>query len=87
MIILATVCTSAVSMCQTPLIQDPLDGVVDGVNVLSAYSAIFQLRAPSKNYVHLRGDFNEFAINNASLMHQSLDGTRHSLLICPVPSA
>ena len=59
-IILASVCTTAVAMCQTPLIQNPPDEVVDGVNVLSAYSAIFQLRAPGKDYVHLRGDFNGF---------------------------
>lgn len=69
------------AVCQTPLIQDPPDGIVDGVNVLSAYSAIFQLRAPGKDYVHLRGDFNGFAINNASLMHQSVDGTRHWLQV------
>ena len=63
----------------TPVIQDPRR-IVDGVNVLSAYSAI-QLRAPGKDYVHLRGDFNGFAINNASLMHQSVDGTRHWLQV------
>ena len=80
-IILSTVCTTSVAVCQNPLIQDPPDGIIDGVNVLSAYSAIVQLRAPGKDYVHLRGDFNGFAINNASLMHQSVDGTRHWLQV------
>ena len=81
LIICATVCTTVVALSQNPLVQDPPAGIVDGVNVLSGYSAIFQLRAPGKDYVHLRGDFNGFAINNASLMHQSLDGTRHWLQV------
>jgi len=62
---------------QSPQIIDPPSGIIDGVNVLSATSVIVQLRAPDKDYVHLRGDFNGFAINDNSLMHISEDGNRH----------
>ena len=76
-ITVAALLFAALSLGQSPLIQDPPDGIVDGVNVLSPTSAIIQLRAPGKDYVHLRGDFNGFAINDASLMNQSVDGTKH----------
>ena len=72
---------TAVILGQAPLVQDPPEGIVDGVNVISPTSAIIQLRAPGKDYVHLRGDFNGFAINEASLMNQSVDGTRHWLQV------
>ena len=62
---------------QTPVVQDPPAGMVDGVNVLNGSSVVVQLRAPGKDYVHLRGDFNNFAVNDASLMHRSVDGNFH----------
>ena len=40
------------------IIQDPPAGTIDGVNILSPTSAVFRLRAPGKDHVHLRGDFN-----------------------------
>lgn len=69
------------SLAQTPIVQDSPSGTLDGVNVLSPTSVIIQLRAPGKDYVHLRGDFNGFAINDASLMNVSTDGTKHWLQI------
>ncbi len=57
---------------QTPM--DPPAGIQDGLNILSPTSAIFQLRAPGKTQVHLRGDFNNWAIGADNLMHPSLDG-------------
>lgn len=81
MITVVAVLVAVMSSGQSPLIQDPPEGTVDGVNILSPVSAIIQLRAPGKEYVHLRGDFNAFAINDASLMNQSEDGTKHWLQV------
>ena len=39
---------------QTPTVLDPPPGTVDGVNILDDNTAIVQLRAPGKSYVHLR---------------------------------
>jgi len=64
---------------QTPIVLDPPAGTVDGVNVINGSTVIVQLRAPGKDYVHLRGDFNNFTSNNASLMRKSVDGNRHWL--------
>ena len=73
---------TSLSLCaQTPIVQDPPDGTLDGVNILSPTSVIIQLRAPGKEYVHLRGSFNGFAINDESLMHVSQDGNRHWLQV------
>lgn len=78
-ITIAAVLTTVMNLAQSPLILDPPEGIIDGVNVLSPTSVIIQVRAPFKDFVHLRGDFNGFAINDASLMNVSQDGTRHWL--------
>ena len=64
-------------IAQTPIVLDPPAGTMDGVNILDDNTAIVQLRAPGKSYVHLRGDFNNFVINNSSLMRMSTDGNLH----------
>jgi len=56
------------------LIQNPPPGRVDGVTVLSPDRAHFQLRAPAKDHVNLRGDFNDWAISGDFLMNRSTDG-------------
>ena len=66
---------------QTPQVMNPPEGTVDGLNILSPNSAVFRLRAPGKDHVHLRGDFNNFAINAGSVMHKSPDGNTHWLQI------
>ena len=68
-------CTACVALGQTPIVLDPPAGTVDGVNVINASTVIVQLRAPGKDYVHLRGDFNNFTSTNGSLMRKSVDGT------------
>ena len=68
-------------MGQTPIVLDPPAGTVDGVNVINGSTVIVQLRAPGKEYVHLRGDFNNFTSNTASLMRKSVDGNYHWLQI------
>ena len=78
---LAAFCVHAAAIAQTPQIIDPPEGTVDGLNILSPNSAVFRLRAPGKDHVHLRGDFNNFAINTGSLMHKSSDGNTHWLQI------
>ena len=61
---------------QTPIVLDLPAGTVDGVNVINGSTVIVQLRAPGKDYVHLRGDFNNFTSNTSSLMRKSVDGNR-----------
>ena len=56
------------------LLADPPTGMEDGISVLSPQRAHFQLRAPSKDHVHLRGDFNGWEISEEFLMNRSLDG-------------
>ena len=55
------------------LIADAPPGRPDGITVLPD-RAHFQLRAPSKDHVHLRGDFNGWQIESGNLMNRSLDG-------------
>ncbi len=54
--------------------QDPPAGRVDGVTVLAPDRAHFQLRAPAKDHVNLRGDFNGWQVDSGFLMNRSLDG-------------
>ncbi len=63
------------------IIQDPPAGTVDGVNILSPTSAVFRLRAPGKDHVHLRGDFNDWVIGEDNLMKRSVDGNTHWLAV------
>lgn len=56
------------------LIQDPPEGRKDGIEVLGPDRAHLQLRAPAKDHVHVRGDFNNWAIESDYLMNRSLDG-------------
>ena len=69
------------SIAQTPIIADPPAGTLDGVNILSGTSVVIQLRAPSKQYVHIKGDFNSFTASGTSLMKLSTDGNSHWLQI------
>ena len=74
-------CFELTSIAQTPIVADPPSGTLDGVNILSGTSVIIQLRAPSKQYVYLKGDFNSFSENETSLMKLSTDGNYHWLQI------
>ena len=57
------------------LVEDPPNGRLDGVTVLAPDRAHFQLRAPSKDHVNLRGDFNNWQIDGDFEMNQSIDGS------------
>ena len=72
---------SFVSVAQTPMISDSPEGTRDGITILSGTSVILQLRAPSKQFIHVKGDFNSFVSNNTSLMHVSQDGNYHWIQI------
>lgn len=61
-------------LCGQGAIQDPPPGRGDGITVLAPDRAHFQLRAPSKDHVNLRGDFNDWQIDDAHLMNRSVDG-------------
>ena len=50
---------------QTPIVLDPPAGTEDGVNVINGSTVIIQLRGTGKDYVHLRGDFNNFTADDA----------------------
>ena len=69
----------ATATAQAPV--DPPAGTADGVTVLSPTSALFRLRAPGKETVHLRGDFNNWVIESSNAMHVSTDGTTHWLQV------
>ena len=77
MLLMAGVCATV--LAQTPAIQNPPAGTIDGVNVLDDNTVIIQLRAPGKSHVYLRGDFNGFGINTSTLMRRSVDGNYHWL--------
>ena len=52
------------------------DGIIDGINYLSNTSASLVLYAPGKEYVYLKGDFNDWELDNNYLMKQTPDGNR-----------
>jgi 1,4-alpha-glucan branching enzyme len=56
-------------------------GVEDGFNQLSSTSAVFCLRAPGKNIVYLKGEFNNWLLNEASQMKKTPDGKFWWILI------
>ena len=62
------------SLCGQGLVADPPVPREDGITVLAPDRAHFQLRAPAKDHVHLRGDFNGWQISSEFLMNQSTDG-------------
>ena len=62
------------SLCGQGLVADPPVPREDGITVLAPNRAHFQLRAPAKDHVHLRGDFNGWQISSDFLMNQSTDG-------------
>lgn len=49
-------------------------GIEDGVNVLSPTSVVFCLRAPFKNVVYLRGEFNNWELSDQTQMKRTPDG-------------
>ena len=77
MMTLALLAMAAPTRAQTPIVLDPPAGTLDGVNVINGSTVIVQLRAPGKDYVHLRGDFNSWTSNNGTLMRKSVDGNHH----------
>ncbi|MEC8361397.1 MAG: hypothetical protein VX002_03775, partial [Bacteroidota bacterium] len=77
MMALALLAMAAPTRAQTPIVLDPPAGTLDGVNVINGSTVIVQLRAPGKDYVHLRGDFNNWTSNNGTLMRKSVDGNHH----------
>ena len=56
------------------LVADPPVPRQDGITVLAPDRAHFQLRAPAKDHVHLRGDFNGWGMEEDYLMNRSVDG-------------
>ena len=65
-----------------PIIADLPASVVDGINYVTTNQAdpgkaILVLYAPKKSFVHLLGEFNNWAIDPAYLMNRTPDGNRY----------
>ena len=50
------------------------NGVEDGINVLSPTSVVFCLRAPFKNTIYVKGEFNNWELTDAGQMKKTPDG-------------
>ncbi|PCJ81051.1 MAG: alpha-amylase [Bacteroidetes bacterium] len=82
LIVVIVICLSSdIISGQTPIVINPPSGTLDGINILSGTSVILQLRAPGKQYVHVRGDFNSYTSDANSLMNISQDGNIYWLQI------
>lgn len=62
-------------------VQNPPLGTQDGINYLSATSALLQLHAPNKDYVYVVGDFSDWDLRLDYQMKRSQDGNRYWLLV------
>jgi 1,4-alpha-glucan branching enzyme len=68
---------------QTPIAALPV-GVQDGINYVDDSTLVFVLFAPSKQFAHLLGDFNNWQITQAGTMNRTPDGQRYWLrLVLP----
>lgn len=56
-------------------------GLEDGINYLSDTSAALVLYAPGKQSVYLKGDFNDWELDNSYLMNQTPDGKRFWIVL------
>ncbi|MGB1573362.1 MAG: hypothetical protein ACPG85_03725, partial [Flavobacteriales bacterium] len=74
LVLLGAFCGLEIGVHAQGLVVDPPAGRPDGITVLSPDRAHFQLRAPGKDHVNLRGDFNDWQISPDFLMNQSTDG-------------
>ena len=74
LVLLGVFCGLEIGVHAQGLVVDPPAGRSDGITVLSPDRAHIQLRAPGKDHVNLRGDFNDWQISTNFLMNQSTDG-------------
>lgn len=74
LVLVGVFCGLEIGVHAQGLVVDPPAGRPDGITVLSPDRAHFQLRAPGKDHVNLRGDFNDWQISPDFLMNQSTDG-------------
>lgn len=56
-------------------------GITDGINYLSPTSVVFCLYAPNKSNAFIKGDFNNWHINDAGMMNRTPDGIRYWIQI------
>ena len=57
-----------------PPVLAPPAGTLDGINHVDESTVILQWTAPYKDFVFAVGDFNDWSIGSASMMHDSGDG-------------
>ncbi len=61
-------------------------GLQDGINYTGATTATLVLYAPQKTFVHLLGEFNDWAMRPAYLMKRTPDGNRYWLEVTGLPA-
>ncbi len=59
-----------------PLVQDPPNGTIDGINYLDDNTVILQIFAPFKNFVYVLGDFNNWEFHPEYFAKKTLSGDR-----------
>lgn len=66
---------------QEVVVEDLPNGIIDGINYIDDNSLILCLLAPNKEYVFVKGDFNNWEIDENSYMKRTPDGERYWLEI------
>ncbi|MES2518016.1 MAG: alpha-amylase family glycosyl hydrolase [Bacteroidota bacterium] len=66
-----------VTVKPTPTTAALPTGVKDGINYISDTKVTLVLFAPQKDFIYAIGDFNNWQINNQSLMQKTPDGNRY----------
>lgn len=76
-----TVVHDTLSYVVQPLVNvvNQPQGTRDGINYIDDSTAVLVLLAPFKNYVYLIGDFNDWEMDPAYMMHRTPDGQRYWL--------
>ena len=63
-----------VCVAERPPVLAPPAGTLDGINHVDESTVILQWTAPYKDFVFAVGDFNDWSIGSASMMHDAGDG-------------
>jgi 1,4-alpha-glucan branching enzyme len=64
-----------------PIVAAAPSGIVDGINYINDSTVILQLFAPSKSFVYVVGDFNNWEFDTDYLMRKTPDQNRYWLTI------
>ncbi len=59
------------------VVEDPPEGIIEGINYINDQTVILSLYAPEKEFVFAIGDFSNWELEDEYYMKQSVDGTRY----------